>query len=62
MPCGKDYPLLPTNSPEMFGCLLYGLLQIQDKELQRNRTCVLDIHKYTDYSQDQLEEFLYSEL
>uniref|UniRef100_A0A3P8WIC9 Dynein regulatory complex subunit 3 n=1 Tax=Cynoglossus semilaevis TaxID=244447 RepID=A0A3P8WIC9_CYNSE len=40
-----------------------GLIkEIQDKELQRNRTCVLDIHKYTDYSQDQLEEFLYSEL
>uniref|UniRef100_A0A3P8WD61 Dynein regulatory complex subunit 3 n=1 Tax=Cynoglossus semilaevis TaxID=244447 RepID=A0A3P8WD61_CYNSE len=36
-----------------------GLIkEIQDKELQRNRTCVLDIHKYTDYSQDQLEEFL----
>lgn len=39
-----------------FVLCLYGLLQIQDKELKWNRIRISDIHRYVDHLKEQLAE------
>lgn len=46
-----------SHSPSLFS-FVYGLFQIQDKELKRNRMCISDIHRYVDHLREQLDELM----